>query len=149
MPAGSIDFITSTNTLEHVPIDEIREILAECHRILGDRGAMSFQVDYRDHLSYFDHTVSPYNFLRFDARTWLRYNPGLHYQNRLRHRDYLQLYADAGFEIVAEDTTEGTSEDEAMIRNLDLAAPFDGYSVSELAIQGASVVLRKAGSGRR
>ncbi len=86
--AGSIDCVTSTNTLEHIPPADIRLILAECHRILADDGVMSFQIDYQDHYSYFDPRVSVYNFLRYTDREWRWYNPSLHQQNRLRHQDY-------------------------------------------------------------
>jgi hypothetical protein len=143
LPDGSIDFVTSTNTLEHIPVDEIRQILAECARILSRDGAMSFQIDYQDHYSYFDARVSAYNFLRFDDAAWRRYNPSLHFQNRLRHRDYLGLFADAGLDLVAEQVTAGSSDDEALIRALGPAAPFRDMAVSDLAVRGSRVVLKQ------
>jgi SAM-dependent methyltransferase len=100
LPAGSVDFATSTNTLEHIPPGDIRAILRECHRILADDGLMSCQIDYKDHYSYFDRSISAYNFLAFDDRAWRRYNSSLHFQNRLRHRQHVALLEDAGFEIV-------------------------------------------------
>ena len=84
-PAGMVDCITCTNTLEHIPRDDIAGILAECRRILAEDGVMSFRIDYQDHFSYFDSRISVYNFLRYSERAWAWYNPALHYQNRLRH----------------------------------------------------------------
>lgn len=66
----TIDYITSTNTLEHIPVEEIKAILRECHRILRDDGIMSFQIDYQDHYSYFDKNISVYNFLQFSETHW-------------------------------------------------------------------------------
>lgn len=91
-PAESVDVITSSNTLEHIPRGDIELILRECHRILVADGILSFQIDYKDHYSYFDPTCSPYRFLSFTSARWRLYNPALHHQNRLRHRDYLELF---------------------------------------------------------
>src|SRR5262249_13944634 len=63
--ARSLDCVTSSNTLEHVPPEDIRAILRECHRCLRDDGVMSFLIDYQDHYSYFDANISGYNFLRY------------------------------------------------------------------------------------
>jgi hypothetical protein len=104
---------------------------------------MSFQIDYQDHYSYFDDRISSYNFLRFDDRTWRRYNPSLHFQNRLRHRDYLDLFEGAGLDVVASELTPGTSADEALIRDLEPAAPFHDIATSDLAIRGSRLVLKK------
>jgi len=89
-PAASVDVATSTNTLEHIPPEEIRAILLELRRILRADGIASFSIDYQDHFSYFDRTISVYNYLRFTEREWRRYNSSLHFQNRLRHHQYLQ-----------------------------------------------------------
>jgi len=96
----SIDCVTSTSTLEHIPPAEIHGILAECIRVLRPGGLMSMIVDYSDHFSHFDSSISPYNFLRYDDRHWARYNSALNYQNRLRHSECLETVRHAGFEIV-------------------------------------------------
>src|SRR5262249_3632127 len=100
LEAGSIDWITSTNTLEHIPLQDIHAILQECRRLLRDDGLMSCLIDYEDHYSYFDHSISGYNFLQYSDEAWAFFNPALYYQNRLRHRDYLDLFQSAGFEVV-------------------------------------------------
>jgi SAM-dependent methyltransferase len=98
---NSIDCITSTNTLEHIPPNEIKAILKECYRILKEDGILSFQIDYQDHYSYFDKNISVYNFLKFNQGTWNTFfNPSLHYQNRLRHKEYLQLFSESGFTAI-------------------------------------------------
>lgn len=98
--ACSIDFITSTNTLEHIPPKDIQMILKECHHLLKDDGVMSFFVDYSDHYAHFDRTITVYNFLQHSEKQWSLFSPSLHYQNRLRHRDYLDLFHKTGFEVV-------------------------------------------------
>src|SRR5262249_18170743 len=143
---GSVDYITSTNTLEHIPPNEIAAILRECHRLLPPEGLMSFRVDYQDHYSYFDRGISAYNFLQYSEHTWKWCSPSLHYQNRLRHCDYLRLYEEAGFEVVEERCNRGSDADLDTIRALRLDARFRDYDVTELAFRNCWVGLRKRAS---
>ena len=143
LPSDSIDYVTSTNTLEHIPPEDIDGILKECRRILKPGGLMSFRVDYQDHYSYFDRTISAYNFLQFSDQDWGQFNPSLHFQNRLRHCDYLQMYQSAGFEVVAETPLPGTDEDLEELRRLALFDRFREYDVQEIAIRRSDIILKK------
>ena len=147
LPAGSIDFVSSTATLEHVRADDIGPLLAECLRLLKPDGLMRCAVDLHDHFSYFDKTLSPYNFLRFSDRTWRLLTSPLNYQNRLRYPDYIELLQRAGFEIVAERVGRPPAEDIETLRRLPLAEPFrDRYSFEELNATSLRVVARPARS---
>jgi SAM-dependent methyltransferase len=143
--ASSVDFITSSYTLEHIPERDIGPILVECHRLLQDDGVMSFMIDYQDHYSYFDPTISAYNFLRHSDQTWRFFSSSLHYQNRLRHPDYVRAMQDARFEVVEEDRVEGSADDLQTIRRLPLAPRFRTYGLAELAIRSSVLVMRKRG----
>lgn len=141
---NSIDCITSTNTLEHIPPDEIKSILKECYRILKKDGILSFQIDYQDHYSYFDKNISVYNFLKFNQATWnIFFNPSLHYQNRLRHKEYLQLFSESGFHILEDNYYGGTLSDIEQIKTVKINKQFSKYDLNELVIRGTMIVLRK------
>ena len=144
---GSIDCISSTNTLEHIPKEDIRLIFRECHRLLQRDGLMTFLIDYQDHYSYFDGRISVYNFLQYSDKDWAFFNPDLHYQNRLRHQDYLDLFNEEGFEIVVENRTEGTQADLKMLENFPLEKRFEAYKLTELAVRKAHVLVRKKDNG--
>ncbi|MBD2729998.1 class I SAM-dependent methyltransferase [Nostoc sp. FACHB-892] len=140
----TIDYIVSTNTLEHIPPDDIIAILKECYRLLKNDGAMSFKIDYQDHYSYFDSTISVYNFLQFNNKIWnLLFNPSLHYQNRLRHQDYLNIFSDIGFEVLEDKIIEGTESDLDKINKLSISQDFSQYNISALSIRGTTIVLKK------
>lgn len=143
LPSDSIDCITSTNTLEHVPPSDIRLILRECRRILKDGGIVSFRIDYQDHYSYFDPQASVYNFLRFSEGEWRLWNAGLQWQNRLRHRDYLAMIAAEGFDVVDAQMTEGSPDDLAQLQRLPLHPAFRAYTPEDLAVRNSLLVLRK------
>lgn len=148
LPSGSIHAVTSTNTLEHIPPDGILQICREVVRILDPHGAASFQVDYSDHYSHFDPTISPWNFLGISERRWRWVNSGLHHQNRLRHPAYRELLQEAGFTILDEQLLRAEDPDEAVrtVRSLPPVAPFDALDPEDLAILGACFLLAPGGS---
>jgi hypothetical protein len=142
LPTGSVDVVTSTNTLEHIPPADIASILAEIRRILAPNGLLSFQVDYQDHWSYFDSSIDVFHFLRYPPAEWSRYNPSLNYQNRMRHAAYLKLYEDAGLQVISE-SREQQPEDLAKIAALpSLAEEFRSYTPEQLSVRKSFMVLR-------
>ena len=98
----SIDGCISTNTLEHIPEENIISIFLELHRILKDDGIISASIDYSDHYAHKDKTISMLNYLKFDQNRWKKYNHNCHYQNRLRHYEYLKIFKKCGFIIIEE-----------------------------------------------
>lgn len=144
LDAGSVDFVSSTNTLEHVPADELVPILRECRRLLRADGVTSHRIDLHDHFADFDATLSPYNFLRHSDRTWALVNSKLMYQSRLRRPDYLDAFSAAGFLVVGE---KARRPDEALaeLRRLELAPRFRRYALDDLAVTALVLVARPAG----
>jgi SAM-dependent methyltransferase len=140
----SMDFISSTNTLEHIPPSEIPLTLQECFRLLKDDGLMGLRIDYQDHYSYSDPGISAYNFLQYSPFIWKLYSPSMHFQNRLRHRDYLDLITRSGFVVLRESLQKGAVEDLQVLRHLLLDDSFQRrYTLEEMAIRTSYVVARK------
>jgi len=140
---NSFDFISSTATFEHIPKDDILLILKESYRILNKGGIISISIDYKDHWSYFDRNISIYNFLKYSSKEWKKYNPSLHYQNRLRHSDYLDLISKTNFEVVLDAPITPNDEDKKVMKTIQVSEEFQGYNRDELAIRGSEIVLRK------
>ena len=139
---GTIDCVVAFKTLEHIPQLALKGILAKCRRVLKPDGLMLFRIDYQDHYSYCDENISAYNFLRYSDRTWRFFNPYLHYQNRLRHPDYVAAFQGAGLEMLHQNRIGPSDEDLKQVRGLGLAAGFRRYTVDELAVCRALFVLR-------
>jgi len=104
--------------------------------------APSMFVDYQDHYSYADSSISVYNFLQYEAREWVRWSPSLQFQNRLRHADYLAMYQDAGFDIVQDEPTAGSAEDVRLVGALPLASRFQTADELGLATRNSLVTLK-------
>jgi SAM-dependent methyltransferase len=144
LPAESIDFVSSTDTCEHIPEDDLAQIFAECRRLLRPGGAFGCRIDLQDHFAYFDRSLSRYNFLRFSDRAWKFVNSPLHFQNRLRAVDYLRLLHDAGLELVSETPSGPTEEGLVELRSLPLAPRFSrSYTLEELGVTILSFVARR------
>lgn len=140
---GSVGAVISTNTLEHMSPREIRSILRDCHRILRVGGVCSFGIDYSDHYGHTDRTINPYNFLRFSASFWTLFSPPNHYQNRLRHCEFLKIFQDLRFEIVSQDAIKPPDWQETLGR-VRIHVEFRRYSPEQLAVTHGWFVLRKA-----
>jgi SAM-dependent methyltransferase len=143
LASASVDCVTSTFTLEHIPEADIAAILRECTRILRPGGLVSFMTDYQDHYSYFDRSITRYNYLRFSDREWRRFNPPLHYQNRLRHSDYVGLFQAAGLEVLEENCHRANSGHLAELQSVPLADRFHRYDYEDLAVRSSHVVLMR------
>ena len=134
LPAKSIDFVSSTDTCEHIPGAELAEIFRESHRLLRPGGAFSCRIDLQDHYAYFDRSLSKYNFLRYSDRAWSLVNSPLHHQNRLRSPEYLQLVRDAGFELVVEKPSGPSEAGLKELESLPLAPRFRRFPPEDVGV---------------
>lgn len=142
LAAGIVGFVSSTDTCEHIPAADLAEVFAECRRLLRPGGAFSCRIDLQDHYSYFDGSLSRYNFLRFSDRRWALVNSPLHYQNRLRAPDYLRLVREAGLDLVVERPSGPSEQGLAGLEKLPLAKRFRSYPPEELGVTILSFVAR-------
>lgn len=131
LPDRSVDFACSTATMEHIPEAEIRAILIECARICTPHARLSFIIDYHDHYGRADRNISLWNFYRYSNLQWRKFNPGNHYQNRLRHSDHEKIMTNLGFRICA---AERVIPDwsEAHLARVPICQDFAHYSRSDL-----------------
>ena len=143
LPDESVDFIYSQEVFEHIKPDLLPEIMSESYRVLKPGGAVSLAIHYNDHYCSVDKKISPYNFLRYTEKQWRKYNTKLHYVNRLRHIDFINIFKTAGFEISEEKISRPDNWEE-MVNNFPFAKEFtDKYTLEELSILSAFIVLRK------
>lgn len=142
LPTGSVDVVTSTFTLEHVPAKDITPILRESGRILRDDGVISAVIDMKDHYSYFDKTLSAFHFLRYSPRAWSVLDTSLQSVNRLRYPQYLEMVAAAGLEVLDETPEPPTEQDLYDLRRLPIAEVFARFPVEELGVRSLRVVAR-------
>lgn len=138
-----IDYVISNATLEHIPKYDIERILQECNRIMKPGSIMSVTINYSDHWSYADKKLNPYSYMRYSDIEWEKYNPHMHYQNRLRHSDYRKMFTQQGFVILEEKTEKPGHECIEMLKGVDVSEKFKTYEVDDLLIARGHFVVRK------
>lgn len=142
---GSIDFHTSFNVFEHIPLTILEKILAEGNRIIRDDGLFVHRIDYSDHFSHSDGSISPINFLQYSDAEWDKYADNRYmYMNRLRHDDFVDLFESAGQHILAtEPTAHSPSRELLGSHRLKVDVRFRMKSLEVLATTDAWIVSKK------
>ncbi len=95
--------VVSADVLEHVSSGLFPGYLESMRCCLQPGGWSLHQIDLVDHFYYFDTRCSPKNYYRYTDRTWQRwFESDVQYFNRIQRPTWLELFADAGFELVEE-----------------------------------------------
>jgi Methyltransferase domain len=131
----AVDFVVSSNVLEHLPKDALSTFHRESARILGCDGVAVHRANPGDHFALVDSSISSVNFLRFSKSQWRRYGEDRWaFQNRLRYSDHVELFKENGFEVIA---CRGRVDPKALrvleVEELQIHADFRGYQVQDLA----------------
>ncbi len=143
--AQSVDLIVSSNVLEHIPLDVQTAIHEESLRVLKPGGLSVHRFNPQDHNSTVDSSITHANFLKFssDEWTWLG-GSGLAYHNRLRSREYRQMFENCGFELtVCRERIDQRSLDAIQSGELVVDKQFSHFSPKELAVDYMWVVAEK------
>ncbi len=131
IPSGAVHLLFSSGVLEYIPPPVLREILVEARRAAAPGAIISHRLNLADAFSWFDHSVTPFNFLRYSARQWRWLDSPLISQNRLRLSDYRALFRETGFEILREESDLGSADELARIK---LAPEFQHYKNEDLLV---------------
>ncbi len=131
LPDACVDVVFSNSVLEHVPPEVIQKLMAESRRVLRPGGFSIHSANCGDHYAYFDSKITPINYLAYPERRWRFWNNPLHYQNRLRPRDFLQLAEEARLKVVLCKMRQRPDLMPAL-RSMQVAPEFAGYPPEQL-----------------
>ena len=142
----SIDILVSRACLEHIPRGVIEGIFREAARILRPGGCMLHLIDYSDHWSHRDRSITDVNFLQYPD--WLFRLTSIHpqnYQNRLRHPEFVEMMENAGSRVrkVQAEVNQSCRDALGAMR---ITARFQRFSIEDLAITGGILFTEKASS---
>ena len=137
------DVVYSNNTLEHIPPVEIKKILEESKKILNPDAIHLHRIDFSDHFSHIDQSISSCNFLKYSDRLHnLIAGNQFTYHNRLRVNDFIEIFESSGYKIIKLEK----NIDLAALRLLDsgfkLHKRFVQYKKEDLATQNAIFVAQ-------
>jgi SAM-dependent methyltransferase len=101
----TIDYHVSNNVLEHIPSNILVLILKEAKRIIKNDGLLVHRIDFSDHFSHSDKSISSINFLQFNDQVWEKIAGNRYmYMNRLRLDDISALFEVSGQKILSIDS---------------------------------------------
>ena len=144
LSSGAYNAVYSCNVLEHVRRDSLPAYVADMARVLAPGGYAFHTIDLTDHMQAYAPAASPKEYLRYSEAEWQRrYTSQIAYFNRVQAPEWLQLFEDAGFELL---------EEEALGRPLGalpVAADYAALSQTELACRTLRVVYRAPGESER
>jgi SAM-dependent methyltransferase len=134
IPDASVDFFWSQVVLEHVPRLEFPRFLQELRRIVAPGGIGAHSIDFRDHLS------GGLNNLRFSEATWesRAFQSGF-YTNRLRPREMLAMFTQAGFDVEIVGQTRWAK---MPIRRDQLAPQFHALPDEDFMVAEIEIIVR-------
>jgi SAM-dependent methyltransferase len=101
LPERSIDFMVSYCVLGHIrPHILVPELIA-LRRMLKPEGHFCALIGHDDHWSFHDPSANQFNFYRYSDRTYSKFfETRFEYHNRMVKREWDDLFARVGFEIV-------------------------------------------------
>ena len=143
LPDGSVDLFFSYNVLEHIPPRTVRELVLESKRLLRRGGVAFHAIGLHDHYSEFDSRISRVNFLQYSDPWWNFWVQNrISYHNRLRLKEFLELFRAAGAEIIDVRTAVDEADVTTLKNGFPLAERFRGMTPEELAPHYMEVVYR-------
>lgn len=138
--ADSIDLVISSDVMEHIPADTLPRLIGDFARVLKPGGAVAQQIVEADHLRIYDRAVHGKNYLRYSDRQWRRwFDNGVQYINRLQHSDFVRLFRQGGFAVVAEEIVQ--SDDTSVLR---IDPRWAGYDKADLDATVTRLIARPA-----
>jgi SAM-dependent methyltransferase len=141
LPDAGADMVFSYAVLEHVPEAMVIGLTAESRRILRPGGIAFHAIGLHDHYANFDDRLTKVNFLKYPEWFWrLFVKNKISYHNRLREKDFLELFAaHRGRVLRIRNTTDQRSLE--ALHHMRLAPRFAGMTPQELAVTYSEVLL--------
>jgi SAM-dependent methyltransferase len=134
----SFDVVVSAGVLEHVKREALPHVARETLRILKPGGWAIHSIDTSDHLSHYDGTVCKKKYLTYSDTAWNRlWENEVQYINRMQRGEWLNLFKEARFELVEEETRQ------IDISGLRIAERFAHMPKQDLACTVVRLALRK------
>ncbi len=141
LESENVDYHVSLDTLEHIPPETIGRIFKEGRRVLKQKGLFVHGIDFSDHFSHSDNSISGVNFLQFTENEWRKLAGNRYmYQNRLRIDDMADLFQKANLDILTADAKIDTEVLERLKNGFMLDERFKSKSIDVNATTRAWIV---------
>lgn len=135
---AAYDVILSGGVLQHVRKEIVPGYICDIGRLLKPGGYSLHTIDMADQIAYYDPAASVKEYLRFSEIAWTRiFANKVQYFNRLQRSEWLDLFEQAGLELVGEQTVTDAAIPQRVARR------YQGLDRTDLACRVLRVVHRK------
>lgn len=141
----TFDFVFSRFVMEHVTPNDIKLMHERFYKDLDKDGLVLHLISPGDHRSYTDSTISNYDFLQYSQKEWDQIQTKFDYHNRLRLPQYIELFENAGFEVVHLEYNKVNKDSKkyAQFKQLNLHEDYSKFSEEEILAGAINVLLKK------
>jgi len=141
LPDHTVDLFYSYAVLEHVSEEVVHCLCTEAKRVLKSDGRVFHYIGEHDHYTSVSPSLSRVNFLKYPEWLWrFLIKNKISYHNRLREREFLEIFAAHGARVEAIDSYVDERDLEAL-RTMKIDKRFTRMSDRELAVYTTRVVL--------
>jgi hypothetical protein len=114
LPRDTFRLAISKGVLEHIPAATAPQFVSNMASLLVKGGLGIHSINIADHLSIYDRTASPKQYLTYSDLQWkLWCENGVQYFNRIQRSEWLQMFTQAGFSLLED---EGARADLGALR---------------------------------
>ena len=100
------DIFYSYSVLHRMKIGELNEVLKAAINLCADNFYSCHIIHHYDHNARHDIELNPIHYLKYSERRWnLLQTDLVNYQNRLRNKQFIEIFESNGFKIIASDVT--------------------------------------------
>ena len=139
IPENRFDLVVSSDVGEHIPRDTLPSVTRRAFEALRPGGWAYHQIVIADHLTIYDRSVHPKEYLRYSREHYeARILSQVQYINMVQTSEWRQLFGDAGFDVV-EMNRIGMSD----LSALDVHPSWQDIPAEELACTIVQFVLRR------
>ena len=137
------DVFYSNNTLEHLKPAEIKIFLEKSKKISNLGAIHLHRIDFSDHFSHIDQSISSCNFLKYSDRLYnLIAGNQFVYHNRLRVNDFIEIFESLGYKIIKLEKNIDIAALKLLDSDFKLHKRFVQYKKEDLATKEAIFVAQ-------
>jgi hypothetical protein len=138
LPHDAFRLAISAGVMEHISEATAGQFVSNMASLLVAGGVGIHSINIRDHLSQYDPSASPKQYLTYSERRWrLWYENSVQYINRIQRSDWLRMFADAGFSLLEEASSY------ADLTTLRIHPRYRGLSRKDIDCTSLVLIVRK------
>ena len=139
LPREAFNLVISAGVMEHIPAATAPQFVSNIASLLVKGGLGMHSIAIMDHLSFYDPTASPKQYLTFSESQWRFWCENrVQYINRIQRSSWLGMFASAGLSVLEEDAARTD------MTGLRIHQQYQGLSREDIECTNLALAVRKS-----